>query len=149
MLAFRMTLTGEETEMGQKESPGMPDHALGERQTLSLKMLGPTDWEAALPRRAWGSWWTYGWPWASSVPSRGLRQAGKCQQAERWSFPSALLRPIWSAVSSAGLPGTRETWTCWSVRKWTRRWLKDWSIFLMKRSWRSSNCSAWRSYQSV
>lgn len=55
MLAFRMTLTGEETEMGKKESPGMPDHALGERQTPSLKMLGPTDWEAALPRRAWGS----------------------------------------------------------------------------------------------
>lgn len=33
MLAFRMTLTGEETEIGQKEPPGMADLVLGEKQT--------------------------------------------------------------------------------------------------------------------
>jgi len=27
---------------------------------------------------------------------------------------SALVRHIWSSGASAGLPSTRETWTCWS-----------------------------------
>jgi len=60
--------------------------------------LGRTCWRAALQRGTWVSWWTTGWPWASSVPwfprrpmaswdaLRGLWPAGR----GRFSSPSTL-----------------------------------------------------------
>lgn len=43
---------------------------------------------------------------------------------------------IWNTVSSLGLTGIRETWTYWN-KSYTRpeRWLKDWSICHITRSW--------------
>ncbi|KAK4823401.1 hypothetical protein QYF61_001775 [Mycteria americana] len=46
---------------------------------------------------------------------------------------SALVRPIWSAGSTAGLLSTRETWTYWSKStEGPLRGLGDWSISHMR-----------------
>lgn len=54
----------------------------------------------------------------------------------RWFFPC--VQPwgghIWSAVSSAGFPSTRERWTFWSQSsEGPQRWLMDWSTWQQER----------------
>ena len=60
--------------------------------------LGPTCWRAALWRGTWVSWWTTGWPCASSVPWLPRRPMGSWGASRRvwpagrgrFSFPSTL-----------------------------------------------------------
>ena len=69
---------------------------------------------------------------------------------------SALMRHIWSAGSSCGVPGARDMWRYWKqYSKGSRRWLKDWNIPDIRKGWESWDFSAWRredsrrSYQCI
>lgn len=63
---------------------------------------------------------------------------------------SALLGYIWSALSSGGLPGRRETQTYWrESSKGPLSWLNDWSIRHTKRGWENWDCSAVRTLKGI
>ena len=48
-----------------------------------------------------------------------------------------------SNMSSSGLPSTREAWVYWTESsEGTQRWLRDWSISLMRKGWGSWDCLA-------
>jgi len=50
-----------------------------------------------------------------------------------------------AAVSSPGLPSTRETWTYWrESSKGPLRPIRDWNISPMRRGGESWDCSAWK-----
>ena len=86
-----------------------------------------------LPRKLMGSWGALGGVWPVGQG--------------RFSFPSTLPEwgPIWSTVSSAGLPCSRKVRNYWresSGGLWG--WGGDWSISPTRRGWGSWACSAWR-----
>ena len=77
---------------------------------------GLTCCRAALWRGTWVSWWTTSWPWASSVPWLPRRPTvswgalSRVWPAGQGRFPSASTLPwwdpIWSTLSSSGLPSS-------------------------------------------
>lgn len=51
----------------------------------------------------------------------------------------------WSTVLSSELPISKETWMYWrELSEGLWRWLRDWSIFPMRKGWENLNCSVWR-----
>jgi len=73
-------------------------------------------WRGALQRRTWGSWWTTGWPWASSVPWWSRPRAPwdvlktTCGQQVKRGDPHTLLcwGHIQNTVPISGLPSTKK-----------------------------------------
>ena len=127
---------------------------LGRNNPMHQYRLGRTCCRAALWRGTWVSWWTMGWPWASSVPwlpkspmgswgaFRGVWPAGW----GRFFSPSTLpwWGPIWSTESSSGLPSSRKMRNYWRESGGgLRGWWGDWSISPVRKGWGSWACSAW------
>lgn len=92
------------------------------------------------------SWWTPSWPWTSIRPLQCRRPAAS--HAAQGSTASREREVIllfaqhqWhtevrNAVSSAGLPSTRNTGTLWSkCSKRLQRWWRDWSFCHTRRYW--------------
>ena len=101
------------------------------------------------------SWGTTGWLWASSVPWLPRKLMGSWDALEgvwpagrrTFSFPSTLpwWGPIWSIVSSSGLPTSRKMRSYWRESSGgLQGWWGDWNVSPMRRGWGSWACSAWR-----
>jgi len=92
------------------------------------------------------SWWTTGWPWASSVPLWPRRPMVSWSTLKRvwlagWGgLSSSSFLPwwghIWSTVSGSGLPGSRKTGIFQrESSRGPQRGSRAWSISLIRKGW--------------